>query len=239
MSACSRRQFSLLVCASVLVCARSGFAADLPDYTQFDLTKHGLPPVKPTKDAKTGFVVGGRNSTELIKSLREIAGRSIADLEADMRPGAKVEHGSDTGFLGKDEKLLDVLAQDNALVVDQHGLTHQQIARHLHALGAIADHLETQHKPTEFRYHGRRYRVQVQHTRGFQLSPFLDGTKSGSNAQITNLDNDQSLHYGLLVPFMIERYGFYEGEGTEYRLDPQQALAVLDFLPKSSSTQRK
>lgn len=29
---------------------------------------------------------------------------------------------------------------------------------------------------------------------------------------------------------MIGRYGFYEGEGTEYRLDPHGTLQVLDFL---------
>jgi hypothetical protein len=60
---------------------------------------------------------------------------------------------------------------------------------------------------------GRRYRVKLKHSRGYQLSPFLDGTKSGSKAHVINLDNDEELHYGLLVPFMIERYGFYEGEG--------------------------
>jgi hypothetical protein len=29
---------------------------------------------------------------------------------------------------------------------------------------------------------------------------------------------------------MIERYGFYEGKGTMYRVDPRQILEVFDFL---------
>ena len=37
-----------------------------------------------------------------------------------------------------------------------------------------------------------------------------------------------------LVPLMIERYGFYEGTGTPYRVDPQQILKVLDFLKSNS-----
>ena len=84
--------------------------------------------MKPTKDAKTGFVVGGKNSTALILGLKEIAGLPIAKLEKSMRPGAL----SEKGFLGKDERLLDVLAEDNRFVVEKSGLTHQELARHLH-----------------------------------------------------------------------------------------------------------
>jgi hypothetical protein len=29
---------------------------------------------------------------------------------------------------------------------------------------------------------------------------------------------------------MIRRYGFYEGKGTPYRVDPRKVLEVLDFL---------
>src|SRR5262249_35493691 len=34
----------------------------------------------------------------------------------------------------------------------------------------------------------------------------------------------------LLVPYMIERYGFYEGKGTSYRVEPRQVVEVFDFL---------
>jgi hypothetical protein len=29
---------------------------------------------------------------------------------------------------------------------------------------------------------------------------------------------------------MIERYGFYEGKGLRYRVEPAQILEVFDFL---------
>jgi hypothetical protein len=29
---------------------------------------------------------------------------------------------------------------------------------------------------------------------------------------------------------MIERYGFYEGKGTPYRVEPGKVLEVLDFI---------
>lgn len=230
MNTLTRRTLLIASSAALLSSARLAFAGELPDYTDFDLESAGIKTVAPTKDPKTGFVVGGKNETKLIRQLTEINGRTIAELEADMRPGAKTEVGSDAGFLGKDERLLEVLASDNKLVVDDFNLTHQQIARHLHALGAIASHLEAKGKPPEFRYHGRRYRVALQHSRGYQLSPFRDGTKHSSNATVTNLDTKASVSYALLVPFMIERYGFYEGQGTEYRVEPQAVVKVLDFL---------
>ena len=45
-----------------------------------------------------------------------------------------------------------------------------------------------------------------------------------------NLDNGKMLGYALLVPHMIERYGFYEGKGTPYRVDPRIVVEVFDFL---------
>jgi len=31
---------------------------------------------------------------------------------------------------------------------------------------------------------------------------------------------------------MIDRYGFYEGKGTSYRVDPKQVVELFDFLKK-------
>ena len=197
----------------------------------FSLIEYYVKPVAVIADPKTGFTVGGTNESKLILGLDELNGRSIAELENDMRPGSTSELGSDEGFLGPDESLLDVLAADNKYVVDELGLTHQLLAKHLHALGSVG-FWQGQHQKSgsEFLYHGRRYRVTVKSTRGFQLSPFLDGTKSGSNVTVHNLDNGKALEYALLVPYMIERYGFYEGKGTPYRVEPQSVVELLDFL---------
>ncbi|MCI0464213.1 MAG: hypothetical protein L0Z62_45340 [Gemmataceae bacterium] len=203
------------------------------DYTKVDPQKLGVKPVAATKDPTTGFAVGGKNATELIRKLTEINGRKIADLEKDMRPGKL----SGAGFLGKDERLLNVMADDNVLVVEKLGLTHQELARHLHIVGAIglqhyAEEAKAGSKPTarEFLYHGKRFKVKVECTRGKQPSPFEDGTSSGCNAAVENLGNGKKLAYGLLVPYMIERYGFYEGKGTPYRVEPRAVVELFDFL---------
>src|SRR5262249_55142121 len=67
------------------------------DFTPFVEFAQLLPPrVEPHKDEKTGFIVGGKNPTALLGKLTEINGRSIAQLEADMRP----KKLSGAGFMG-------------------------------------------------------------------------------------------------------------------------------------------
>ena len=192
------------------------------DFTNVDPASLGVEPVPAEEDPRTGFVVGGRNPTALIRTLTEINGRTIAELEEDMRPGA----ASRAGFLGEDEGLLDVMAADNETVVDELGLTHQELARHLLILAAIGGEVGEE----EFLYHGRRFRVEVDYYLGFQPSPFRDGTMTNSDAIARNLDNGEEIRFRLLVPQMVERYEYYEGEGTPYRVDPRKLLEVLDFL---------
>jgi hypothetical protein len=198
------------------------------DHTNIDPATVGVEAVKPRKDPKTGFVVGGKNATELIQKLTEINGRTIAELETDMRPGATSKVGSTAGFLGKDERLLDVLTADNRYVVDELGLTHQALARHLFVLAGIG----SKFGDGEFRYHGRRFKVTGMDlaSAGYQLSPFHDETRANKEATVHNLENGKKVRYSLLVPHMIERYGFYEGKGTKYRVDPKAIVEVLDFV---------
>jgi hypothetical protein len=227
-------------CGAALLCnlllytspAATG-AKGVEDHTKTDPASLGVKFVKPEKDDATGFVVGGKNPTDLIRTLTQIAGRKIAALEKDMRPGKL----SRLGFLGKDEKLLDVLAEDNRYVVEELGLTHQELARHLHVVGAVAvRHFAEaakagrQAEEKEIAYHGRRFKVKAACFRGFQESPFDDGTKANCEATVINVATGKKLTYSLLVPHMIERYGFYEGKGTPYRVDPRAVLEVFDFL---------
>ena len=196
--------------------------------TDIDPGTVGFKPVPAKKDPKTGFLVGGKNAAEVFEGLAEINGRSVEALEKDMRPGAKAEVGSVKGFLGADERLRDVLAADNRYVVDVLGLTHQELARHLHVLAGIG----AKFGDGPFLYHGRRLKVTGMGiaSAGHQLSPFHDGTKANQEATVHNLDNGRKVGYSVLVPHMIERYGFYEGTGTPYRVDPRAVVEVLDFL---------
>lgn len=224
---------SFFISAAVLLTlAHATVTAGEPDLTKASPRDLDVEFVKPAKDDKTGFLVGGKNETALIRKLTELNGRKIADLEKDMRPGAKSEVGSRLGFLGNDEKLLDILAEDNDFVVGKLGLTHQELARRLHLVGAIAaKHAKAGDKEGfTFQYHGRRYNVKLTAFRGIAHSPFYDGTKTNTEVALTNLTKNTKLNFSRLVPHMIERYGFYEGHGTPYRVDPRAIVAVFDFL---------
>jgi hypothetical protein len=211
----------------------------LTDFTRCSLRDLGIERVPVRKDPKTGFRVGGKNPTALIRTLTEMHGRKIEKLELLMRPGGM----STAGFLGARERLLDVMAADNRTVVEELGLTHQLLARHLNVLGAIGyrqwkekvwnDQKRKWSDPATFVYHDCRFRVRITQYRGWQDSPFGDDTRASAEATVRNLDNRRRLTYSLLVPHMIERYGFYEGKGTRYRVEPRKVIEVLDFLKKN------
>lgn len=206
----------------------AGESEEIKDFTDVSPGELKIAFVAEKEDGKSGFIIAGKNAASLIAKLTELNGRTIADLEREMRPGA----ASEKGFLGAEEKLLEILAADNEYVVNQRGLTHQQLARALRILAAIG----LKQPGQEFLYRGRRFSVRLAFYRGYQQSPFEDGTKSNCEATVKNLSNGKTLAYSLLVPDMIERYGFYEGRGTPYRVDPREILAVCDFLAAGGSS---
>lgn len=185
-----------------------------------DLQVHDISPI----EEESGFIIGGINTSDQIRTLQQLVGTSIEDLEAHMKPG----RDSMAGFLGEDESLLEVLAQDNDFVLS-HGLTHQELAKQL----KFAEEVRQRGLGNEFEYNGRRYHIKVMQTRGYQRSPFDDGTKTDSDIRITNLTNGATLRCSCLLKDMIERYGFYEGRGTGYRLEPADILEVFDFLKET------
>jgi hypothetical protein len=219
-----RRLLSLSLFLLVFVPSAFG-DPPVEDYSKVDPTQLGVKPVPEKTDPKTGFVVGGKNATALLAKLTEIGGLPVADLEAAMRPGAL----STAGFLGAEERLLDVLAADNRYVVEESGLTHQQLARHLLVLGAVAGK-EAAKEAKEITYHGRKFRVKATIFKNTVKSPFEDGTSTNCEVTAENLGNGKKLTYSLLVPQMAERYGFWEGKGTRFRVDPKAVVEVLDFL---------
>jgi hypothetical protein len=212
----------ILVVAILLLLGRNG-RDKLTDITNLNLADAGFAPIEPSQDPKTGFIVGGTNSTTVIKNLTEINGKPIAALQAAMRPGAD----SIAGFLGHDESLVDVLAEDNEFVLRDVNLTHQELAKHLNVIIAAYYVLG---REFEVRYHGRTFKAKIEQYMGNQESPFGDGELSGAEITIRNRSNGKELWFSALLPSMIERYGFYEGKGTRYRLDPRDIIEVFDFL---------
>ena len=208
-----------------------------PHYTDpgFDLDDSEFyTPLVPKRDAG-GLMLAGSNLSADILKCETINGLEIQDIELLMRPNHLDERSSTEGFLTADQKLIDVLVADNDYVTSC-GLSHRGLAIPLLQISnrAISVRNETRNykDPVDFKHAGTMWRVKLIEYKGFQLSPFNDDTKTNFDFEITTLDNGQSLKYSGLVPLMIERYGFYEGPGTAYRVEPSQIIETLGYKPE-------
>ena len=178
------------------------------------------------------FRIGGVNSTETIRRLKSINNMPIEEIEARMRPGWTSTtgnyEGSDSGFLGFNERLTDVLADDNDAVL-RHSLTHQIVASKLRTLLSEIGKIE---KGSQCEWNGNRYqKVEQKDYLSVQTSPFLDGTSGSSDYRITNLATQQTLFISNLMPLMIERYGFYQGNGSGTDVVEQSIATMSKFSP--------
>lgn len=230
-------------CTCLLSNQQDCTAHNVKDVTGVTVQDLGLEFVQPSKDPQTGFVVGGINSSSTIQKLTSINQISIEALESKMRPTENIlGDESPDFFLGKQENLLRVLSEDNDFVLNQLRANHQKISKHLRFILAAADklgQLQVHIDPSslevtgtaKIKYHGCLFEVVFGPTYlGSQASPFNDGTSASTEYTIRNLSNGTSIHFSQLLPDLIERYGFYEGHETSYRLDPRAIAEVLPFL---------
>ena len=201
---------------------------DLDDPTHYT-------PVEPFDDPG-GLRIADANTTARIRDCDSINGLSIPELEELMRPGNTDERGSIEGFLGDDERLIDVMARDNDFV-QSIGLTHRDLAI---PLMQICQHAHEERKrlkrwkSVELNHAGILWRVDFVEFKGFQYSPFNDQTSTNMDYVLTNLESGKSIEFSGLVPMMIERYGFYEGRGTSYRVEPKKIVDVLGLLSRTA-----
>lgn len=209
------------------------------------VTRPHMPPLRNTGvDPKTGFDVGGVNKTSLIRTVTELNGIPIAELEKSMRPGSRAY----SGFLGPEESLIEVLAADNDLVLGL-GLTHQQIALALEKLirtdvstlpsldyegaifrrapGTVIDVVDA----WNVEYNDEPLVLGFNSYLGYVSSPFGDYWKSANDYAVYNRRTKQSFKFSHLHIAMIYRYGFYEGKNVPYRLNPLDVIQVLNLKP--------
>lgn len=171
------------------------------------------------------FKIGESNDTATIRQLKSLHGVPIAELERKMKP----EVESHVGFLGPDESLLDVMALDNE-PVQAMGLNHQQLADFLEQATTFADN-RTQQYYQVIEIKGRHYHCSRMGRMGSQSSPFADGNSSSTDFSLTNILTGDRIAFSGLLPGMIRKYGFYEGKGTSYRLDPTNIAKTAELIP--------
>jgi len=128
------------------------------------------------------------------------------------------------GFLGEDRRnLVDILTQDDG-TVRRLGYRHQDIAMRMvelrdagmAGLGEFID-VET------------RFEVRVDSVRGKLPCPFGDpGIFPKTNTTVRNKTLGRELTFTDLHIHLIGSHGFYEGQGSAFRLDPEELIAILE-----------
>ena len=109
------------------------------------------------------------------------------------------------------------MANDNDFILS-HGLDHQVIANILR---------KTTPKYLECDLTVKMFKTETTRYKGCQDSPFEDNTYTNAKHTVTNLENGEKIEFSGLLIDMIGRYGFYEGKGTSYRLEPSSILKVF------------
>ena len=132
-------------------------------------------------------------------------------IEINLQPGTL----SADGFLGNDSRDVQSIIRADQAVVDQLGLTHELIAERLKQLTEMGK--EGLGAPV----HSGPLEITVEDYRGRIFCPFRDRAFLGKRVTVCkDQTSGQSIRWSDLNVHMIEKHGFYEGQGSPFRVDP-------------------
>ncbi len=180
--------------------------------------REDLVPLPMVKE-KSGFVIGGQNSPELILSIRELAGQTIAALKKNLNnnfcpfcPG---------------ESLLKVMASDQRMV-DKLSITHQELVLPLFQMSS--DYEKRRNKEI-FEYNGSKFIVKnCYKSDRRRVSPFGHRVPCVFQFTFKNNTTCEELQINYLIMDSIRRFGFYGSFQSVYRVSPEK---IYNFLIKN------
>lgn len=144
-----------------------------------------------------------------------------------MRPGEY----SQSGFLGPDERLAEVLAAD-AHALAALDLSAERLAGGLRAL--LDPVVSVRKSAARIGHHW----ISLKRYRGFQRCPFEDGCGAGIGPdqrfasldwQVRNLKTLQALKGPGLIVHLIDAHGFFNGTQVPYRVEPGALARLLEL----------
>jgi hypothetical protein len=133
---------------------------------------------------------------------------------------------SKNGFLGEDPRHVSDIVQADEITLKSMGITREPIAARLQYL--INEGKKGLEAPVEI----ENFMVTVQWTRGLIACPFGEpGLHPKIIATVHNKSLNQSIQYSQLNVHLIREHGFFEGEGSQFRMEP---AALVQFLNLSA-----
>ncbi|MBU2488635.1 MAG: hypothetical protein KKA60_04520 [Proteobacteria bacterium] len=144
--------------------------------------------------------------------------------ELAMRPTADFRHG----YLGNDpRKLVEILQADLARV-KALGLTHEDLAGRLARITVEATSTGMGNAVVV----DGAWEVSVTAARGVLPCPFgHPGVFPKTEVRARNLKTGKEIIWTDLSVHMIHAHGFYQGQGSPYRLDPGELAVFLGLAP--------
>jgi hypothetical protein len=147
----------------------------------------------------------------------------MKEIQERMKPGVITLDG----FLGTDGRnLIDILVEDDA-EVKRLNLTHEKIASRMQELRdagkeGLGDIVVV----------GPHYEVRVDIARGKLPCPFGHrGLVRKTVIQVRNPEKNREITFTDMNIHMIREHGFYQGEGSPYRVEPGDIVDILDIVP--------
>lgn len=127
------------------------------------------------------------------------------------------------GFLGSDRRnFRDIIAEDMKVVN-----TFER------SLADIANRMQYLMEKSFLSYDGsivvdKNYEVEYTSYRGVLLSPFPQAGRFGkATIKVTNLKNHMSVVWTPLHVHFIRDYGFFEGKGSKFRIEPEMLYKTI------------
>jgi hypothetical protein len=127
------------------------------------------------------------------------------------------------GFLGTDRRPLSQILAEDANTVNRLGLTHRQIAERMsYFTEAGKAGLGTTVVVDE------HYEVRVEAVRGMLPCPWGHrGLYPKINVFLENTRAGRKIVWTALTVHLIGEHGFYEGRGSPFRIEPEEAREAL------------
>lgn len=133
-----------------------------------------------------------------------------------------------TGFLGVDTRDWEEIIAEDARVLAELGLEPGRLAEALRKTYHMA--VQAMGEPVEV---SPGVLASCLECRGRIPSPFPgEGTFPKHQVAVVNQADGQSFLVTAVGLHLIERYGFFQGQGSPFRIDPGRAAVMLGLEPK-------
>lgn len=130
---------------------------------------------------------------------------------------------SSDGFLGKDTRVPEEIIKEDAETLTRLGTTREKMAAALRTVYIQAE--RAMGNPVQIT---EQIKAAHHEARGRIPSPFPnDGAFQKGEVLIEDASSGRSCRITPLSIHMIEKYGFFQGKESKYRIEPETAFEIL------------